>query len=99
MPTISLVPSLRNVGFSSHVCASSNYLFIVSTLIENTRMWQSSNYLTPPDSGIQTGIVTQTPSVMGNDEDMERDLFDLDQNFQQGFTQEQVDGKIRTKPV
>ncbi|XP_065207079.1 armadillo segment polarity protein-like [Planococcus citri] len=59
---------------------------------ENTMMWQSSNYLTPPDSGIQTGMVTQTPSIMGNDEDMERgELFDLDQNFQPGFTQEQVD--------
>ncbi|XP_065213549.1 armadillo segment polarity protein-like isoform X1 [Planococcus citri] len=54
-------------------------------------MWQQNSYL--PDSGIQTGLVTQTPSLSGKEEDMERDqiLFDLDQGFNQGFTSEQVD--------
>lgn len=59
---------------------------------EQTMLWQQNSYLA--DSGIQTGLVTQTPSVVGNEE-MERDqiLFDLDQGFRQGFTQDQVDGK------
>lgn len=60
---------------------------------EQTMMWQQNSYL---DSGIQTGLTTQTPSVVGNDEDMDRDqiLFDLDQGFRQEFTQDQVDGII-----
>lgn len=57
-------------------------------------LWQQNSYLA--DSGIQTGFVTQTPSVIGNDDDTERDqiIFDLDQGFHQEFTQDQVDGII-----
>lgn len=59
----------------------------------DTMLWQQNSYLAS-DSGYQTGLVTQAPSVIGNEEEMEKDqiLFDLDQGFQQGFTQEQVDG-------
>lgn len=68
-----------------------------SNVKSETMLWQQNSYLSP-DSGIQTGIVTQAPSVIGNDDDMEKDqiLFDLDQGFQQGFTQDQVDGSFRT---
>jgi len=58
-------------------------------------MWQQNSYLS--DSGIQSGAVTQAPSLSGKeDEEMEGDqlMFDLDQGFAQGFTQDQVDGKI-----
>lgn len=58
-------------------------------------MWQQNSYLN--DSGIHSGAVTQTPSLSGKeDEEMEGDqlMFDLDQGFAQGFTQDQVDGKI-----
>lgn len=65
-------------------------------------MWQQNSYMS--DSGIQTGLVTQTPSLSGKEDEMERDqiLFDLDQGFNQGFTAEQVDGnfvRIRTKSI
>lgn len=62
---------------------------------EQTLMWQQNSYLN--DSGIQSGAVTQAPSLSGKeDEEMEGDqlMFDLDQGFAQGFTQDQVDGKI-----
>jgi len=59
-------------------------------------LWQQSNYL--GDSGIQSGVTTQAPSVSGTDDDLDRDqmMYDLDQGMPQGFTQEQVDGKWQT---
>lgn len=60
---------------------------------EQTLLWQQNSYLA--DSGISTGVVTQATSLSGkDDEPMDRDqiLFDLDQGFNTGFTQEQVDG-------
>lgn len=56
-------------------------------------MWQQNNYL---DSGIHSSAVTQAPSLSGTeDEEMEGDqlMFDLDQGFAQGFTQDQVDSE------
>ena len=60
---------------------------------EQTMMWQQNSYLA--DSGISTGINTQAPSLSGKEDDMDRDqiLFDLDQGFSTGFTQDQVDGE------
>lgn len=55
-------------------------------------MWQQNSYLV--DSGINSGAATQVPSLTGKEDDeMEGDqlMFDLDQGFAQGFTQEQVD--------
>jgi hypothetical protein len=50
------------------------------------------------DSGIHSGATTQAPSLTGKEEDMESEqlMFDLDQGFTQGFTQDQVDGKLHT---
>ncbi|XP_029177909.1 armadillo segment polarity protein isoform X2 [Nylanderia fulva] len=59
---------------------------------EQTLMWQQNSYMN--DSGIHSGAVTQAPSLSGKeDEEMEGDqlMFDLDQGFAQGFTQDQVD--------
>ncbi|XP_076240594.1 armadillo isoform X2 [Calliopsis andreniformis] len=59
---------------------------------EQTLMWQQNSYM--GDSGIHSGVVTQAPSLSGKEDDeMEGDqlLFDLDQGFAQGFTQDQVD--------
>lgn len=53
-------------------------------------MWQQNSYM--GDSGIHSGAATQVPSLSGK-EDEEMDLFDLDQGYTQGFTQDQVDGK------
>lgn len=61
---------------------------------EQTLMWQQNSYMN--DSGIHSGAVTQAPSLSGKeDEEMEGDqlMFDLDQGFAQGFTQDQVDGE------
>lgn len=57
-------------------------------------MWQQNSYLA--DSGIHSGVTTQAPSLSGKEDDMDGDqlMFDLDQGFSQGFTQEQVDGKF-----
>lgn len=57
---------------------------------EQTLMWQQNSYM--GDSGIHSGAATQVPSLSGK-EDEEMDLFDLDQGYAQGFTQDQVDGK------
>ncbi|EFA10737.2 armadillo segment polarity protein isoform X1 [Tribolium castaneum] len=54
---------------------------------EQTLMWQQNSYM--GDSGIHSGAATQVPSLSGKEEDM--DLFDLDQGYSQGFTQDQVD--------
>lgn len=56
---------------------------------EQTLMWQQNSYL--GDSGIHSGAATQVPSLSGK-EDEEMDLFDLDQGYAQGFTQDQIDG-------
>ena len=56
-------------------------------------MWQQNSYMA--DSGIHSGAATQAPSLSGkDDEEIEGDqlMFDLDQGFAQGFTQDQVDG-------
>lgn len=60
---------------------------------DQTLMWQQSSYI-GGDSGIHSGANTQAPSLSGKEEDMESDplLFDLDHGFDQGFTQDQVDG-------
>lgn len=65
----------------------------VGSVKEQTMMWQQNNYM--GDSGIHSGVTTQAPSLTGKEDDMEGDqlMFDLDQGFPQGFTQEQVDGK------
>lgn len=60
---------------------------------EQTLLWQQNSYL--GDSGISTGIVTQATSLSGKEDDqLDRDqiLYDMDQGFNTGFTQEQVDG-------
>lgn len=60
---------------------------------EQTLMWQQNSYM--GDSGIHSGAATQAPSLSGKEDDeMEGDqlMFDLDQGFAQGFTQDQVDG-------
>lgn len=66
----------------------------MGTAKEQTLMWQQNSYMN--DSGIHSGAVTQAPSLSGKeDEEMEGDqlMFDLDQGFAQGFTQDQVDGE------
>ena len=64
----------------------------ISNVKEQTMMWHQSNYM--GDSGIHSGATTQAPSITGKDDDLERDqlMYDLDQGFTQGFTQQQVDG-------
>lgn len=62
---------------------------------EQTLMWQQNSYM--GDSGIQSGVTTQAPSLTGKEEDeIEGDqlMFDLDGGFTQGFTQDQVDGEF-----
>lgn len=61
---------------------------------DQTLMWQQSSYLA--DSGIHSGATTTAPSLSGKEEEMygDQDMFDLDQGFTQGFTQEQVDGML-----
>ncbi|XP_073981920.1 armadillo segment polarity protein-like isoform X1 [Rhodnius prolixus] len=58
---------------------------------EQTLVWQQNSYLA--DSGIHSGTTTQAPSLSGKEEEMDGDqlMFDLDQGFTQGFTQDQVD--------
>ncbi|KAF6203603.1 hypothetical protein GE061_001935 [Apolygus lucorum] len=58
---------------------------------DQTLLWQQNSYLA--DSGIHSGATTQAPSLSGKEEDMDNDqlMFDLDQGFAQGFTQDQVD--------
>ncbi|XP_063531209.1 armadillo segment polarity protein isoform X2 [Cydia strobilella] len=59
---------------------------------QQTLLWQQNSYLV--DSGINSGAATQVPSLTGKEDDeMEGDqlMFDLDQGFAQGFTQEQVE--------
>lgn len=51
-------------------------------------MWQQNSYM--GDSGIHSGAATQVPSLTGKDEE-DMDIFDLDQGYPQGFTQNQVD--------
>lgn len=66
-----------------------------------TYMWQQGHYLGGgTDSGIQSGATTQAPgSLTGHEDDMEAPppgdhvLFDMDQGYPQGYTQQEVDGK------
>ena len=69
---------------------------------EQTMMWQQNTYM--GDSGIHSGATTNAPSVSSKHgpDDMEDDqsatmgdrmMFDFDQGFNQGYTQEQVDGE------
>lgn len=58
--------------------------------MKETIMWAQSSYLV--DSGINSGVTTQAPSMTGKEEDEDNLMFDLDQGFSSGFTQEQVDG-------
>lgn len=66
----------------------------ISTSKEQTLLWQQNSYM--GDSGIHSGAATQVPSLCGKEEDeMDGDhqlMFDLDQGFPQGFTQDQVEG-------
>lgn len=62
---------------------------------DQTLMWQQNSYLV--DSGIQSGAVTQLPSLSGRTDDDDMDnggdpslMYDLDQGFPQNFTQDQV---------
>lgn len=62
---------------------------------DQTLVWQQNSYM--GDSGIHSGAATQVPSLSGKEDDeMEGDqlMFDLDQGFAQGFTQDQVDGEL-----
>lgn len=57
-------------------------------------MWQQGGqYL--PESGIHSGGTTQAHSITDKDDDLERDqlIYELNQEFSHGFTQDQVDGK------
>jgi len=65
----------------------------VGNMKEQTMMWQQSNYM--GDSGIHSGASTQAPSMTGKDDDLDGDqlIFDLDQGFARGCTQDQMDGK------
>lgn len=65
---------------------------MMSAKAEQTLMWQQDSYLC--DSGIQSGAVTQVPSLNGHETDLEDPMmFDMDQSnyAQQNFTQEQVE--------
>ncbi|KAL1451854.1 hypothetical protein WDU94_006190 [Cyamophila willieti] len=57
----------------------------------SVNMWQQQSYLV--DSGIHSGVNTNAPSLTGKEEDMDGDqlMFEMDQGFGQGFTQDQVD--------
>jgi hypothetical protein len=68
-----------------------------------TLMWQQGSYLAPTqDSGIHSGVPSQTPSLVGRDQAGDDDegaedglLFDMDHStFTNSFTQGEVDGKI-----
>lgn len=87
------VLTLCNINF---VVSHGNYQGLgdlpMGSAKEQTLMWQQNSYL--GDSGIHSGAVTQAPSLSGKEDDeMEGDqlMFDLDQGFAQGFTQDQVD--------
>lgn len=57
-------------------------------------MWQQGGqYL--PESGIHSGGTTQAHSITDKEDDLERDqlIYELNQGFSHGFTQDQVDGK------
>src|SRR5690349_17769823 len=63
---------------------------------QQTLMWQQNSYLSGQDSGIHSGAITQVPSLNGKDDDEmtggdDTLMFDLDQGFNQNFTQDQVD--------
>ena len=62
---------------------------------EATMMWQQGHYM-GPDSGIHSGAGTQAPSLTGHEDEMDTGgqdqvIFDMDQGYNQSYTQEQVD--------
>jgi len=62
-----------------------------------TLMWQQNHYMEGHESGYQSRAETQAPSLTGHDEEMEtcggqdQVIFDMDQGYNQSYTQEQVD--------
>lgn len=61
---------------------------------DTAMMWQQGGqYL--PESGIHSGGTTQAHSITDKEDDLERDqlIYELNQGFSHGFTQDQVDGK------
>lgn len=61
---------------------------------DTTMMWQQGGqYL--PESGIHSGGTTQAHSITDKEDDLEREqlIYELNQGFSHGFTQDQVDGK------
>lgn len=70
---------------------------------QQTLMWQQGQYMS--DSGIHSGLTTHAPSVSSkhgiNEMDAENEMdaspmmYEFDPGFNQGFTQEQVDGKLK----
>lgn len=73
-----------------------------------TLMWQQGQYMS--DSGIHSGLTTHGPPSVsskhgldemetGNEMDTTQMMFDFDQGFNQGFTQEQVDGDYSTNQL
>jgi hypothetical protein len=67
-------------------------------------MWQHGSYLAPTqDSGIHSGVPSQTPSLVGRDQSNDDDdaaedglLFDMDHStFTNSFTQNEVDGTLQ----
>ncbi|KAJ8683437.1 hypothetical protein QAD02_019229 [Eretmocerus hayati] len=72
--------------------------FAMCSSKEQTLMWQQNSYM--GDSGIHSGAATQAPSLSGKEEDDiegEQLLFDLDNGFTQGLTQDQVDEFSHTR--
>lgn len=63
---------------------------------DTAMMWQQGGqYL--PESGIHSGGATQAHSITDKEDDLERDqlIYELNQGFSHGFTQDQVDGKYQ----
>lgn len=63
---------------------------------QQTLLWQQNQYMAGGDSGIHSGAITQVPSLSGKEDDEmtggeETLMFDLDQGFNQNYTQDQVD--------
>ncbi|CAB3234565.1 unnamed protein product [Arctia plantaginis] len=84
-----MIPSSRTMSHSNYAGSD---VPMAPSKEQQTLMWQQNSYLV--DSGINSGAATQVPSLTGKEDDeMEGDqlMFDLDQGFAQGFTQEQVD--------
>ena len=57
----------------------------ISSVKDQTLMWQQVPYLH------DSGVISETPSLSGKDEE---DLFDLNEGYTPGFSQDQVDGNF-----